>query len=68
MKGWSLVEDKDSNTIGMYDDTHLDVVEPLTLRFPLVVHFLCGFILGIMLLCGLMLPLYLILDKRLRTP
>ena len=53
-----LTQGKYPNTIEMHDDTHLDVVEPFTLLFPLVFYFLCGFILGIMLLCDLMLPLY----------
>ena len=40
-----------SQHIGMYNDTHLDTVKSLTFLFPLVVHFLCDFILGIIILC-----------------
>lgn len=56
--GWSLAQGKGPNTIGMYDDTHLDVIKPLTLLFPLVVYLPCDFILGHFSLCGLMLPSY----------
>lgn len=62
--GWFFSQGMDPNTIGMYNNTHVDVIEPLTFTFPLVFHFLCDFILSIVLCVALCYPCTFILGYK----